>query len=201
MPKRLIFVRHGETAENALGKLIGWQSDPGLSDVGKNHALEVGSRLARYQIHAVNTSDLRRTQETAEIICNIINHVPTPTQLLRERDLGIFDNHTFHEVRIKWPHHAAKFTDHQDIHWKEHQGESLHEVSLRFSSLHRELRKQHNNETVLLVTHGGYTHTVLRDYFHFFPLESYTDVAHNSITILDRVGEGYSLTAYNQTNG
>lgn len=199
MPKHLIFIRHGETPHNSAGKFISWRTDPSLSKVGKAHAREVGTRLLGLRINAIYTSDMRRTVETATIIGKIVNVVPTPTELLRERDLGIFDNHTFHEIREKWPHHAAKFVDHADIHWKGHEGESLHEVHLRFRALHNQLKQSHRDQTVLLVTHGGYTHTILRDYFGFFPRESFADIAHNSITIVDRVGDTHTLTTYNQT--
>jgi len=199
MPKRLIFVRHGETAHNALGKFISWRTNPPLSETGRKQATSTGKRLSQMQVDVIYHSDILRTTETASIIGKLINLAPVPTELLRERDLGIFDNHTLHEVQEKWPDHATRFFDHTDIYWKGHGGESLHEVHTRFASLLSHLDQHHPAQTVLLVTHSGYTHTVLRDHFHFFPTESFSESLPASITIVERVGDEYQLTLYNQT--
>lgn len=59
----LLLVRHGQTAENARGLLLGRQ-DPSLSEVGHRHA----AALARFlpQEALVVSSPLRRARETAE---------------------------------------------------------------------------------------------------------------------------------------
>lgn len=198
MPTRLIFVRHGETPLNAANQLIGWQRDPSLNKQGRAHATSVGERLRQYKPDAIYHSDLLRTTETATIIADKLGLTPTPTRLLRERDLGDFDGHTLAEIKLKWPEETARFLDHSDTTWAGHNGESLATVHARYLSLTAELEESHYS-TILLVTHSGFIHTTLRDHYHFFPTESFADVAHDSITIVDRTDAGYTLTLYNET--
>jgi broad specificity phosphatase PhoE len=57
---RLYLVRHGRAA-------AGWDTDPdpGLDEIGKQQAIEVGARLAPLGPLHVEVSPLRRCQETA----------------------------------------------------------------------------------------------------------------------------------------
>src|SRR6476659_9040363 len=64
----LIVVRHGQTANNARGLLLG-RSDPSLDDVGRAQASAVAAALAtRSRDARIVSSPLARTRETAAII-------------------------------------------------------------------------------------------------------------------------------------
>src|SRR3954471_7417071 len=64
----LIVVRHGQTANNARGLLLG-RSDPSLDDRGRAQASSVAAALAMRSDNArIIASPLRRTRETAAII-------------------------------------------------------------------------------------------------------------------------------------
>jgi broad specificity phosphatase PhoE len=64
----LIVVRHGQTANNARGLLLG-RLDPSLDDVGRAQASAVAAALAtRGENARIVASPLRRTCETAAII-------------------------------------------------------------------------------------------------------------------------------------
>jgi broad specificity phosphatase PhoE len=201
MAKRLLIVRHGSTAYNSkddkANRFIGWQDDVGLSDQGKLDALKTASKLKHYQIDAVFHSDLRRSHETCLIISRELNLPATPTPYLRERNLGNFAGFTHHEIKQTRPSDYAKFLDHHDPDWNGLEGESLREVSQRFASFLRKLETTHPGQTVLLVSHAGFIHTFLRDYFGFFPKESFEEVDHSSVTVIDREPDGYRLTLYN----
>lgn len=60
----LIVVRHGETAANVAGQLLG-RSDVGLTDRGREQAQRVADALAPLDIAHVFSSPLRRTLDTA----------------------------------------------------------------------------------------------------------------------------------------
>lgn len=60
----LIVVRHGETAPNVAGKLLG-HSDVPLTDDGRAQAARIAAALSDLTITAVVSSPLRRTLETA----------------------------------------------------------------------------------------------------------------------------------------
>lgn len=201
MPKKIIFVRHGETTHNKEKKFMNWANDVGtLSEKGKKEANEVGLRLKQFDIHYMYASDLRRTKETAEIIAKHIALKPIHTKGLRERNLGIFGDLTFDEIKDKWPEKAVQFASNADIDWKGLEGESIREVHNRFQKFMQAVEEKHLEDTVLFVTHSGIIYTILKDLYHFFPQDSWMDVGHTSITILEKSGDNYILKAFNQTD-
>ena len=176
---------------------MGWADDStGLSEQGILDAQATTTKLSSYQIDAIYYSDLRRTSETASIITSTLNLTAEKTHLLRERDLGNFAGRTSHEIKTNNPEDWNKFLDHHDPDWNGLEGESLSHVHARFADLLQHLHSTHPDKTVLLVTHSGYLHTVLRDHFGFFPKESFQEVGHSSITILEKTTSTYQLALY-----
>ena len=202
MPKKLIFVRHGHTANNSTdhkeNRLMGWaKDDTGLSEQGVKDAQTTAAKLTTYQIDSIYYSDLLRTSETAHIITSTLGLTGEPTHLLRERNLGNFAGLTSHEIKTTRPGDWDKFLDHHDLDWNGLEGESLRHVHERFARLLQHLHSNHTDQTILLVTHSGYLHTILRDHFEFFPKESFQEVSHSSITVLEKTISSYRLALYN----
>jgi alpha-ribazole phosphatase len=201
MPKKIIFVRHGETDFNQAKKYMNWANDVGtLSEQGQKQANEVGIRLKQFNIHSMYVSDLRRTKETADIIAKHISIQPTHTQSLRERDLGIFGDLTFDEIKSKWPEKAIEFRSNADIDWNGLDGESIKDVHTRFQKFMDEIESKHPEDTILFVTHSGIIYTILKDVYHFFAKDSWMDVEHTSITVLQKNGDSYTLETFNKTD-
>jgi broad specificity phosphatase PhoE len=198
MPKQIILVRHGETDHNKSKKLMNWANDIGsLTEKGREEANIVGKRLKKHKIDAVYVSDLKRTRETAE---EIAKHVPVKQVLasgIRERNLGLFGDLNFDEIKAKWPDKFEKFIDHSDKDWNGLEGESISDVCNRFETFLNGLHSEHKDQTVLLVTHSGIMYTVLRDHFGFLPQDSWLDVAHTSLTIIEKVDGKYILKSFN----
>ena len=63
----LVLVRHGRTASNARGLLLG-RADPPLDGAGRHQADAIARRLADADVVGVVTSPLRRATATAEVI-------------------------------------------------------------------------------------------------------------------------------------
>lgn len=85
-------VRHGATALNndtnvSSDRIRGWL-DPPLTEEGKKHAEETGKKLKNKGIEVLESSDLTRAKQTAEIIGKIIGVKPKFTRKLRPWDLG-----------------------------------------------------------------------------------------------------------------
>lgn len=179
---------------------MNWANDVGtLSEKGQKEANEVGLRLKQYSIHSMYVSDLRRTKETADIVAKHISVEPIHTLGLRERNLGIFGDLTFDEIKSKWPEKAVQFSSNADIDWNGLEGESIRDVHKRFQKFMDEIESKHPDETLLFVTHSGIIYTILKDLYHFFPQDSWMDVGHTSITILEKVNGNYVLKSFNQT--
>lgn len=199
MPKQLIFVRHGETTHNKAKKLMNWAHDVGsLSDLGKAEAAQVGAKLKQFHIDTMYVSDLLRTRETGEIISTQTGLKPVLTKYLRERNLGIFGDLTLDEIKTKWPDRHSKFFDHEDIDWNGLEGESLRDVHDRFREFLEILKLEHKDENILFVTHSGFLYTTIRDVFGLLPPNTWLDVEHTSVTILEKSGDKYQLKAFNK---
>jgi phosphoserine phosphatase len=67
MTGRIVFVRHGETTWNRLGRCQGWHDVP-LDETGEDQARRVAERLASWRLDQVVSSDLSRARRTAELI-------------------------------------------------------------------------------------------------------------------------------------
>ena len=153
MTLRLLLVRHGETEWNAQNRFQG-HSDLPLSEMGKRQALAARRKLAREELHAAYSSDLRRAWETAEIIA-------APHQLplraeprLREIHFGEWEGLTSDEIRERYPEASAAYMV-DPVNVPPPGGEALSQVATRVQAALDEIVRAHQDETVLLVGHGG----------------------------------------------
>jgi probable phosphoglycerate mutase len=85
--KRLVLVRHGETAWNADHRLQG-QTDIALSDHGRAQAAALAPLIARLAPDVALTSDLGRAAETSALLGRA-DAMLCPA--LRERNLGVWE--------------------------------------------------------------------------------------------------------------
>src|SRR4051794_28545063 len=83
----LILVRHGRTAENAGGRILG-RRDPPLDDVGVAQAHALAEMVRCAPLAAVWASPLRRALRTAEIAGAALGIAPTVLDDLMESDRG-----------------------------------------------------------------------------------------------------------------
>ncbi len=99
----VIFLRHGRTAYNAVGRLQG-QVDIPLDEVGLWQAQHGAEALAR--MHApsrVISSDLVRAWVTAEHYAAAAGAVVVAEPRVRERSFGVWEGLTREEIAAGWP--------------------------------------------------------------------------------------------------
>jgi 2,3-bisphosphoglycerate-dependent phosphoglycerate mutase len=126
----LILVRHGKSEWNELGLWTGWE-DVELNETGKEDAKRAGESLIDIDIHVAHTSNLKRAQQTLEIIKEHVGKkdIPThPHQALNERHYGIYQGKnkwqikdevgedTFHKIRRSWDHPIPEGETMADVH-------------------------------------------------------------------------------------
>ena len=100
---RLLLVRHGQTAWNAIGKLQG-HTDIELDDTGRAQARDLAITLATANLATVWTSDLARARQTGEIIAAALGLAPPRVEpTLRERAFGVFEGLTRDECMARFP--------------------------------------------------------------------------------------------------
>jgi broad specificity phosphatase PhoE len=153
---KLILARHGETDGN-VNYINQGQMEGQLTSNGRKQAIMLGKRLSDEKIDEIYVSDLRRCVQTAEHI--LIYHpeaIVHYSSLLRERSLGFLEGSKRGDV--------AKYSKESGLNildYKPEGGESIREVKLRVKTFIDELMQKHNDETILIVSHGQFIANII----------------------------------------
>ena len=137
----LIVVRHGRTAANAAGELLG-RRDPGLDDLGRRQAEAIGAAVESPS--RVVTSPLRRCRETAAAW-----GLPVAVdERLIEIDYGKLEGAKLADVPAStWAAWQA------DPAWRPPAGETLEELTARVSEALADLADEAESSDVVVVSH------------------------------------------------
>jgi broad specificity phosphatase PhoE len=155
----LMLVRHGESEWNAQRRYQG-QSDVPLSALGRRQVELIAEQLAGDKIDAIYASDLVRAWQTASAIAEKIGLEISPEPRLRELKFGILEGLTFDEAQAQYPQMIAAWLD--DFNRPPEGAETIDLFNARVVSLLDELKQKHDEQTVLLVAHGGSLSEILR---------------------------------------
>ncbi len=152
------FLRHGQTDWNVEGRLQG-QTDIHLNETGHAQARAAATVFRNEPITKIISSDLQRALVTATYIAE---HLPAPLetdQRLRERCYGPIEGLTRAEIAL---HPPETFYDlSQPLDWGGYQPllpsnnhETMDMIADRAYAATLDLLQTHQNETLLLVSHG-----------------------------------------------
>lgn len=155
MTTTFLLVRHGETAWNAQGRMMG-VSDIPLTTKGKQQARAVGLLLKKYPIDVIYSSPLRRTVQTARAIHAFHKHVPFLLHdALKERNFGSLEGKTYEEVnKVGAP--MVYSTAWYYLEYQPPGGERLRDVIGRAQSFIQNVSKDSEGKTVVVVSHGTF---------------------------------------------
>lgn len=150
----ILLMRHGETAWNHEERLQGWAPVP-LNERGREQAEAAATNLDRDPDRIVS-SDLRRTQETTEVVQTVLDIPVRFDDAWRERDLGVYQGLPLTTVMDRFPAFGLGEDAANAVDQTPDSGESLVQVADRVVSGWQDvLTSSDPNETVLVVTHGG----------------------------------------------
>ncbi len=159
---RIILVRHGETDWNKQERMQG-QTDVPLSSQGRLQADKVAKRLKEEPISAVYSSDLSRAYHTAKTIADEHRLSVTKDADLREVDFGLWEG--LHRKNVlenyKEMYHAWL---HRPFEVRPPEGENFKEVQERAHKALLTIAKRHENETIVMVAHGGMIKSIICKY-------------------------------------
>ena len=160
----IILIRHGETDWNRVRRLQGhW--DVALNELGHRQARALAHALAPEKPAAIYASDLQRARDTAQAVANRHPITVSIDARLRERCYGAFEGLLYDEIDGHFPRAFAQWQA-RDPHARfpagERQAETLHEFSARAVAAVTELAQRHDNEKIIIVSHGGVLDCVYR---------------------------------------
>jgi len=151
---QLFLVRHGETQGNALLRYQG-STDIPLNDKGIAQAQCLSRHLQATRLDAVYSSTLSRARQTADIIAAPHHLDVEAFDALQEVNFGIWEGHTYEEIRQRWPGQIEAFYASKGK-LKAPGGESFRDVTARSVRQVEELLARHSDgDTVMIVCHGG----------------------------------------------
>lgn len=155
--RRLILLRHGQTASNAEGRMQG-QLDTQLTDLGRRQADAAAKALAGYDPLIVVSSDLSRARDTATVLAAATGIGVETDERLRETMLGEWQGRTHSEVDAYMPGARMRWRDAPS--WAPPGGESRVDVAARAYPVVEELIDRLDGwglqeRPVVLVAHGG----------------------------------------------
>lgn len=155
----LLLLRHGQTEWNNQSRYQG-QTDISLNEAGRDQAESAAPRMSAYSIDAVYASDLKRAWETAEIVSRGTGLEVRPDPRLREMSFGVFEGLTFDEINEQWPNElSAWITDRSNT---PPEGEPKDQFVGRLKEFLADIEANHQDEVVLIVSHGGPLKAIIR---------------------------------------
>lgn len=195
--KRIVLIRHGETAWNCQGRFQG-QMDIPLNDLGRQQAETVAEVLAPVPFRRIVASDLSRAMATAVPLALRLGLAVEPMAAFREISHGGWEGKTATEVEQQWPGTLGQ--------WHTHPGEvtmpggeSLSDVSARawpaFLSLFEDDR-----DPVALFIHDAVLKVILCTILSA-PLGSFWrfQIANGSVTVAEMGPKGLRIALMGYT--
>ncbi len=194
--RRLVLVRHGETAGESSIRYHG-ANDIELSPLGIEQMRQVGSALAGEQLDLVLTSKLRRTVDAAKIIAPNVR--ARAVAGFNEINFGDWEGLTREEIEARDPAAYARWraTMHEFVYPS---GDSVVAFRGRVVAAFRELMSEMPERT-LIVGHKGVISSIVTDLLGLSPEERVKwpiDLA--SVHVVERSADAWSARAINNTH-
>ncbi|WP_187254578.1 histidine phosphatase family protein [Alkalicoccus halolimnae] len=147
----LYLIRHGQSTAN-IKHIIQGQSDYPLTALGEKQASLAAKYLKNIKLDAVYASDLSRAYQTADMITEPHALKPQPEEDLREVFLGPLQGRARASVVKDYPE-----LNHRSFVTSGIPGtETFDSISMRCLNLVQKWQRDHQGETIMAVSHGGF---------------------------------------------
>jgi broad specificity phosphatase PhoE len=104
----LLLARHGQTADNAAGLILG-RRDPPLSETGFEQAARLAHAARMARVVAVWTSPLQRARQTAAVVADELGADAVVLDALTESDRGSWEGQSTALIERRRPELFAAF--------------------------------------------------------------------------------------------
>ena len=144
-------------------KRIQGQKDTFLTFKGEKQAEKIANRLVSEEIDIIYSSDLKRANETANIIGEKLNLQVTPSEAFREIKFGSWEGLSTEELTEKNSEEHFIWLN-QPHNFKMDGAETLYEVQKRAMNKIDSILKSNPNKNILVVSHGATIKTIILGY-------------------------------------
>ncbi|MCF7930947.1 MAG: histidine phosphatase family protein [Acholeplasmataceae bacterium] len=152
-------VRHGQTSWNETHRFQGWL-DIGLDTIGMLQAKMLADYFKQEDIKHIYSSDLTRALKTAQLIQQKTDCPLTISKNLRELNVGNWEGMTLDEITSEFK--SDDPIDETTLFGKGRSGgESLEEFQTRIVECFHKIIEKHQNQDMIIVTHGGVVRVLL----------------------------------------
>lgn len=191
MNRRLILLRHGDTG--LPGRYIG-ASDVPLSAAGMAQLKELRPYLQESAIDHILSSPLQRCRQTTELL--LPGRKVDYDEALREINFGRWEGGTFSQIVESDPELVEQWAT-GGVHFCFPDGERLGAFQARVAAIGERLI-QAQEQTILVVTHGGVIRTLICSLLNLSPSDYLLfQVETGRMATLDLFPEGAVLTGLN----
>jgi len=156
---RIYLIRHGETA-NAGKVCFNGHYDVDISPAGMKQFRSISQSLKNLPIHSVYSSDLRRTQICAEIVCQPHGLNPLTFPELRELSFGEWEGMSVSEVGQKYPGQLESQFKNIETFFVQG-GETFLQLQERVIPKFKQIVARHPRDAIVIVAHGGVNRIIL----------------------------------------
>jgi ribonuclease H / adenosylcobalamin/alpha-ribazole phosphatase len=189
----LVLVRHGVTDHTVQKRFSGGlaSANPGLSEEGRAQVRATGEWLMPLaeRVDALVASPVRRTQESAEILGELLGHPVETEPGFAEMEFGSWDGLTFAELAADRQDELDAWLGSLDV--RPGGGESFREVQTRVQAALDRLLTERAGQTVVVVSHVTPIKTLVAHTLTA-PLESLfrMELSPASVTVVTFFGSG-----------
>lgn len=194
----LIVVRHGQTAANIAGLLVGRQ-DVLLTDLGHRQAERAAEALHAREPDALVSSPLQRTRQTAAPIAARTSLYPKLEDRIAEFSFGDLEGWAEQDALDHHPHLRPLIQGeaHPDEVWPG--GESGTIFVSRIWAGFGDIVAEHPDKRVVVVTHGGVIGSFVARLVEDHPTSFFPWLVHNASISTFRIdSRGVRVTAWDQ---
>ena len=156
---RVYLFRHGETA-NSKEVCFNGHFDIGLSENGENQFRDWAQVLKDEPFKAIYSSDLARTQTSAQLLAEPHQLAPVSYPELRELCFGDWEGLSVAEVEKRFPNQLEERMKNIE-EFQVDGGETFRQLQERVVPRFEEIIARHSNEQIALVCHGGVNRVIL----------------------------------------
>jgi len=195
--KRIILIRPGETDWNRQGRWQGWVASP-LNAHGRLQVQRLANFVRNIGMSALYSSDLKRAEQTAQILADRLGFAPVLDERLRERNIGQWQGLTLTEMQAWYADQYQQLLADR-IGFTVPGGESLNDVKARVLAAFNDIIKQDKGETIGIISHTTAINLLLTEIIPGYKIGD-TTIDNTAVTTIQREDDGtWKLIRVNDT--